>query len=99
MCFSTLDKGPDGVVFIVMCFLCRGLEALAFSGLLTASYAISAHTFPEDAATMFVSSMCVLVYIYIYMCVCVCVCVIDDTHGLPLTAKMPLQLQFTKLDL
>lgn len=55
ICFSVLNRGPDGVIFIVMCFLCRTLEGLGASAYVTALFAIIAHEFPSHVATVFVS--------------------------------------------
>jgi len=49
-----LDGSPDGVVYAVMCFLVRVVEALGAAALLTSSFAIIANTFPDRVATMFV---------------------------------------------
>ncbi|XP_045182089.2 MFS-type transporter SLC18B1-like isoform X1 [Mercenaria mercenaria] len=50
--FGTLDKGPDGTMFIVMCFLCRSIEALGCSAFVTALFAILAHEFPDSVITV-----------------------------------------------
>jgi len=52
--FRTLDKSPDGTVFIVMCFLCRGLEALGTSAFVTALFSAVAHEFPDSVITVMV---------------------------------------------
>jgi len=49
-----LDDSPDGLVYAVMCFLVRFVEALGAAAFLTASFAIIANTFPDRVATMFV---------------------------------------------
>jgi len=49
-----LDESPDGVMYGVMCFLVRFVEALGAAALLTSSFAIIANTFPDRVATMFV---------------------------------------------
>jgi len=49
-----LDESPDGVVYAVMCFAVRFVEALGAAALLTSSFAIIANTFPDRVATMFV---------------------------------------------
>ncbi|XP_061173558.1 MFS-type transporter SLC18B1-like [Saccostrea echinata] len=51
--FGVLDKSPDGTIYIVMCFLCRTIEALGCSMFLTASFAIIATVFPDNVATVF----------------------------------------------
>jgi MFS family permease len=51
-----LDKSPDGVTYITMCFLCRIVEALGCSMLMTASFAIVANVFPDNIATMLVGA-------------------------------------------
>ena len=58
MCYDVrfLDGCPDGVIYAVMCFLVRFVEALGVAALLTASFAIIANTFPDRVATMFVRS-------------------------------------------
>lgn len=45
--FGVLDKGPDGNIFIIMCFLCRSIQALGFSAYETAMFAILAYEFPD----------------------------------------------------
>ena len=49
-----LEGSPDGVIYAVMCFLVRLVEALGAGALLTSSFAIIANTFPDRVATMFV---------------------------------------------
>ncbi|KAJ8303949.1 hypothetical protein KUTeg_017532, partial [Tegillarca granosa] len=49
--FGVLNKGPDGTIFIVMCFLCRTLEGLGCSAYVTAMFAIIAYEFPANVAT------------------------------------------------
>lgn len=51
--FGLLDKSPDGTTYIVMCFLCRTVEALGCSMFVTASFAIIANVFPDNVATVF----------------------------------------------
>ncbi|XP_022324412.2 MFS-type transporter SLC18B1-like isoform X2 [Crassostrea virginica] len=51
--FGLLDRSPDGTTYIVMCFLCRTIEAVGCSMFVTASFAIIAHVFPENVATVF----------------------------------------------
>ncbi|XP_062589053.1 MFS-type transporter SLC18B1-like [Saccostrea cucullata] len=51
--FGVLDKSPDGTVYIVMCFLCRTVEALGCSMFVTASFAIIASVFPDNVTTVF----------------------------------------------
>ncbi|KAJ8321638.1 hypothetical protein KUTeg_000109 [Tegillarca granosa] len=51
--FGVLNRGPDGTIFIVMCFLCRTLEGLGASAYVTALFAIIAHEFPSHVATVF----------------------------------------------
>ncbi|ESO83182.1 hypothetical protein LOTGIDRAFT_236779 [Lottia gigantea] len=51
--FGVLDKCPPGNIFIVMCFLCRTVEALGCSMFVTASFAIIAYEFPNSVATVF----------------------------------------------
>ncbi|XP_052763725.1 MFS-type transporter SLC18B1-like [Mya arenaria] len=50
--FGTLDMSPDGDMFIVMCFLCRSVEALGCSALVTALFAVLAHEFPDNVITV-----------------------------------------------
>ncbi|XP_060590475.1 MFS-type transporter SLC18B1-like [Ruditapes philippinarum] len=50
--FGLLDKCPDGTMFIVMCFLCRSIEALGCSAFVTALFAILAHEFPDSVITV-----------------------------------------------
>ncbi|XP_048735346.2 MFS-type transporter SLC18B1-like isoform X2 [Ostrea edulis] len=51
--FGVLDRSPDGTTYIVMCFLCRTVEAIGCSMFVTASFAIIACVFPNNVATMF----------------------------------------------
>ncbi|XP_005104784.1 MFS-type transporter SLC18B1 [Aplysia californica] len=51
--FGLLDKCPPGTPFIVMCFLCRCIEALGLSAYVTASFAIISNEFPKHIATVF----------------------------------------------
>ena len=48
---------PNGVVFVVMCFLVRSLEAIAAAAQGTANLAIAAHTFPRMVSTVMVSDV------------------------------------------
>ncbi|XP_052252223.1 MFS-type transporter SLC18B1-like [Dreissena polymorpha] len=50
--FGTLDMSPDGTIFIVMCFLCRSVEALGCSAFVTALWAILAYEFPDNVTTV-----------------------------------------------
>ncbi|XP_048386604.1 MFS-type transporter SLC18B1 isoform X5 [Stegostoma tigrinum] len=50
--FGLLDKAPDGLIFIVLCFIIRSLDAIGFSGCVTASFSILAATFPNNVATI-----------------------------------------------
>ncbi|XP_048452480.1 MFS-type transporter SLC18B1 isoform X9 [Rhincodon typus] len=50
--FGLLDKAPDGLVFIVLCFVVRSMDAIGFSGCVTASFSILAATFPNNIATI-----------------------------------------------
>ncbi|KAG9493493.1 hypothetical protein GDO78_001410 [Eleutherodactylus coqui] len=49
--FGLLDKTPDGTIFIVMCFVVRSIDAVAFGASITASYSILAKAFPNNIAT------------------------------------------------
>ena len=49
-----LDKCPDGMIFIVMCFACRTIEALGASAYVTSLFAILAHEFPDNVITVMV---------------------------------------------
>ncbi|XP_046578554.1 MFS-type transporter SLC18B1-like [Haliotis rubra] len=51
--FGLLDRSPSGTIFIVMCFLCRSVEALGCSAFITASFAIVAYSFPDHVTTVF----------------------------------------------
>ncbi|XP_071114196.1 MFS-type transporter SLC18B1-like [Haliotis cracherodii] len=51
--FGLLDRSPSGTIFIVMCFLCRSVEALGCSAFITASFAIVANSFPDHVTTVF----------------------------------------------
>lgn len=53
--FRVLDRCPDGIVYIVMCFCCRIVEALGCSAYVTALFAITASVFPDNVSTVFVS--------------------------------------------
>ncbi|KAL8186536.1 UNVERIFIED_CONTAM: hypothetical protein K2H54_073584 [Gekko kuhli] len=50
--FGLLDRAPDGPVFIGLCFLVRGMDAVGFSAAMTASFSILAKTFPNNIATV-----------------------------------------------
>ena len=52
---SLLNRCPPGNIFIVLCFLVRGMEALALSANITAIFAIASNEFPKNIATVFVS--------------------------------------------
>ncbi|XP_075718630.1 MFS-type transporter SLC18B1 [Rhinoderma darwinii] len=49
--FGLLDKAPDGIIFIVMCFLVRSVDAVGFGASMTASFSILAKAFPNNIAT------------------------------------------------
>ncbi|XP_063433423.1 MFS-type transporter SLC18B1-like [Mytilus trossulus] len=51
--FGVLDRCPDGIVYIVMCFCCRVVEALGCSAYVTALFAITASVFPDNVSTVF----------------------------------------------
>ncbi|XP_055955226.1 MFS-type transporter SLC18B1 isoform X1 [Patella vulgata] len=51
--FGILDKCPPNGIFIAMCFASRTVEALGCSAFITASFAIIAHEFPNNVATVF----------------------------------------------
>lgn len=50
--FGVLYYCPGGYRFILLCFLCRTLEALASAAFVTSSYAILADAFPKYIATV-----------------------------------------------
>ncbi|XP_015266809.1 PREDICTED: MFS-type transporter SLC18B1 isoform X1 [Gekko japonicus] len=50
--FGLLDRAPDGPVFIGLCFLVRGMDAVGFSAAMTASFSILAKAFPNNIATV-----------------------------------------------
>ena len=52
-----LDGSPDGVVYAVMCFLVRFVEALGAAGFVTSSFAVIANMFPDRVATMLVRKL------------------------------------------
>ncbi|XP_059154920.1 MFS-type transporter SLC18B1-like [Physella acuta] len=52
--FGTLDRCPPGLHFIVVCFACRCVEALAMSAFMTSGFAIISNEFPQNVATVFV---------------------------------------------
>ena len=62
--YSLLDKSPDGTIFIVMCFLCRSIEALGASAFVTALFAILAHEFPDNVITVMVGFLYIFPAIY-----------------------------------
>ncbi|XP_041361318.1 MFS-type transporter SLC18B1-like [Gigantopelta aegis] len=51
--FGLLDQCPPGNIFIVMCFLCRSVEALGCSAFITSSFALIANSFPDHVSTVF----------------------------------------------
>ncbi|XP_059154909.1 MFS-type transporter SLC18B1-like [Physella acuta] len=51
--FGTLDRCPPGLPFIVVCFACRCVEALAASAFMTSGFAIISNEFPQNVATVF----------------------------------------------
>ncbi|KAL3889994.1 hypothetical protein ACJMK2_002303, partial [Sinanodonta woodiana] len=50
--FGNLNAGPDGTVFVVMCFVVRSVEALGCSAFVTALFAIVAYEFPAYSTTV-----------------------------------------------
>ena len=56
--FRVLDKCPDGVTFIVMCFSCRTIEALGAAAYVTSLFAILFHEFSGNVMTVIVCRMC-----------------------------------------
>lgn len=50
--FGVLDKSPDGIIYIVICFACRIIEALGCSAFVTAMYAIVGTVFPKGMTTV-----------------------------------------------
>ncbi|XP_052607144.1 MFS-type transporter SLC18B1-like isoform X2 [Peromyscus californicus insignis] len=50
--FGVLDQLPDGLIFIVMCFLMRIVDAIGFGAAITASSSILAKAFPNNVATV-----------------------------------------------
>ncbi|CAL1534911.1 unnamed protein product [Lymnaea stagnalis] len=51
--FGTLYMCPSGAPFIVICFVCRCVEALGLSAFLTSALAIISNEFPKHVATVF----------------------------------------------
>ncbi|CAL1542189.1 unnamed protein product [Lymnaea stagnalis] len=51
--FGFLDQGPSGVIFIVMSFVVRMVEALGVSAFSTASFAIVSNEFPNHIGSVF----------------------------------------------
>lgn len=51
-----LDKVPNGPMFIGFCFLVRAMDAIGFAAAMTASFSILAKAFPNNIATVMVSS-------------------------------------------
>ena len=57
-CISrSLEWCPSGNVYVIMCFVVRGVEAVAAAATSTASLAIAAHTFPESLSKVMVSAI------------------------------------------
>lgn len=52
-----LDKVEGHYPFIILSFIIRIVEAMGNAAFLTASFAIIAKEFPDNVATMFVSSL------------------------------------------
>ncbi|XP_009869049.1 PREDICTED: MFS-type transporter SLC18B1 isoform X2 [Apaloderma vittatum] len=50
--FGMLDKVPSRLLFIVLCFLVRGMDAIGFAAAMTASFSILAKAFPNNIATV-----------------------------------------------
>uniref|UniRef100_A0A8D0HCA4 Solute carrier family 18 member B1 n=1 Tax=Sphenodon punctatus TaxID=8508 RepID=A0A8D0HCA4_SPHPU len=50
--FGLLDKAPDGIAFISLCFLVRSVDAIGFASSMTASFSILAKAFPNNIATV-----------------------------------------------
>lgn len=51
--FGTLYLCPPGTPFIVICFVCRCVEALGLSAFITSALAIISNEFPNHVATVF----------------------------------------------
>lgn len=51
-----LDKVPSGPMFIGFCFLVRAMDAISFAAAMTASFSILAKAFPNNIATVLVST-------------------------------------------
>ncbi|XP_030644548.1 MFS-type transporter SLC18B1 [Chanos chanos] len=50
--FGILDRAPAGTTYIALCFVTRSINAVGFSGALTAVMAIAAKVFPNNIATV-----------------------------------------------
>ncbi|KAM9234708.1 LOW QUALITY PROTEIN: MFS-type transporter SLC18B1 [Dugong dugon] len=50
--FGVLDQVPEGPIFIAVCFLVRVVDAISFTGTLTASFSILVKAFPNNVATV-----------------------------------------------
>nr|XP_011426497.2 MFS-type transporter SLC18B1 isoform X2 [Crassostrea gigas] len=61
--FGVLYYCPGGYRFILLCFLCRTLEALASAAFVTSSYAILADAFPKYIATVVLSGYSLPFYV------------------------------------
>ena len=56
MSFRFLDGCPSGITYIAMCILVRSVEASGSAAFMTSSFAILANEFPENVASVFVST-------------------------------------------
>lgn len=45
---------PNGITFVVLCFVVRSFEAVGDAAFITASFAITAYAFPHRVATVIV---------------------------------------------
>uniref|UniRef100_A0A8C5SFZ0 Major facilitator superfamily (MFS) profile domain-containing protein n=1 Tax=Laticauda laticaudata TaxID=8630 RepID=A0A8C5SFZ0_LATLA len=50
--FGFLHRAPDGPIFIGLCFLVRGMDAIGFAAAATASFSILINAFPQNVATV-----------------------------------------------
>jgi len=53
--YSFLDELPDGHIYVIMCFVCRTVEANGASMMATASFAIMAKQFKSNVGSALVS--------------------------------------------
>ncbi|KAK2166303.1 hypothetical protein LSH36_40g15050, partial [Paralvinella palmiformis] len=50
--FGLLEWSPNGIEYVIMCFLVRSVEALGSAASVTATYTLGAITFPQHISTV-----------------------------------------------